>query len=200
MWPFNRLRTYSRGTPVHANDLNELQDGVIHSKHGPLEIPIPLGLAIPGTAWTHDGTGWIAPDTGGAIAVPLAFAAGTDILSITVWWHLQGHALLAQGGSDYLILNVIRRNPMQDGHEFERISPSIKDGTVGDHTNGRVQFAWSLDDDPIHLRAAHLYELRVALGQAARRLDGVAVTTARRCARRRSRPHGPSGGGRRRPC
>lgn len=180
IWPFNRLRTYTRGTPVHANDLNELQDSVIHGKHGPLEVPIPLGLAIPGADWTHDGTGWLAPPSGGAISVPLAFSAGTDIVSITVWWHLQGHPLLTAGGSDYLLLNIISRRPIADGQGFERISPSIKDNTVGDHASGRVRFTWSLDADPVHLRHSHLYEIRIALGQAARRVDGVVATIVRR--------------------
>ena len=177
-WPRSRMRTYSPGTPVHGNDLNELQDAIVHHKHGAIEVPIPLGLASNVDGWTHDVDGLVAPFGGGVAMLPLAFPAGTRILEITAWWNLRGHALQAGGAADVLFMYISRRDPFADTTDFVAAAEQIRDATIGDHAGQPVRYTWAIPA-PVYLVPGHVHRLAVSLGQRARRLDCVVARTTR---------------------
>ena len=178
-WPFTRLRTYSRGTPVECNDLNELQDAVVYHRHGEIQAPISLGLALPTSGWSYDTIGWRAPAAGGRLLVPIPFARATDLLEITAWWNMQNHPFDTADHNDYLNLYIEHTDPFVDAWSSTLASPPIADISTGDHAGERVRYTWTLRTDPVHLQPGRFYRLGVSAGKAARRVDGIMATIAR---------------------
>lgn len=178
-WPFRRLRTYFSGTPVDPNDLNELQDAVVYHRHGEIQTPISLGLALPTAGWTYDTIGWVAPSAGGRLLVPIPFPRATDLLEITAWWNIQNHPFDPNDSADYLGMTIEHTDPYLDAWSSDLASPRITDDTTGDHRLQRVRYTWDLRTDPVHLQPGRFYRLGVNAGRAARRIDGIMATIAR---------------------
>jgi hypothetical protein len=178
-WPFTRLRTYSPGTPVHANDLNEFQDAVVYHRHGEIQAPISLGLALPTSGWTYDTVGWVAPASGRTLLVPIPFARATDLLEITAWWNMQNHPFDPADHDDYLGMFIAHTDPYLDAWASTLASPHIADTAVGDHRLERVRYTWNLRTDPVHLQPGRFFRLGVVVGNAGRRVDGIMATIAR---------------------
>ena len=177
VWPFTRLRTYSPGTPVYGNDLNELQDAVVCHRHGEVQQPIPIAGAYPDPNWTWDDVGMVAPSTGWprALHVPIPFSRDTLIREITIWWNLRGFSLDAADPLDYLQLSVWSRDPFVDtGWSSTVASPKITDTSTA--AGDCFRYTWH---GTIYLQPGRLYRLDVLVGQAARRVDGAMATIAR---------------------
>jgi hypothetical protein len=57
MWPRAVIRTYSKGLPLIAEDLNRFQLAVVHKSHGDVTEPLPVsGRLITSGTWGIDTT------------------------------------------------------------------------------------------------------------------------------------------------
>lgn len=171
--PLSRNTSYP--DTIKSADLNDLQDCVIHGKHGPKKLWLPAPIAdrntvTPGADLTPDFTfgRWTWHGNADVIAFPVPLHEGDRITAVDVC------GVEGDDAAETFSAKIFERNPVAGGNGTQKSTTKTSSGAGG---GARETLSWTAADTdvPLVLAADRTYVVLVQLASSAGGVDDIGI-------------------------